>query len=116
MSMTLMPSNGPMAQFAPRTTAIRPALLWGPSNGRPLRRSRRAQRMAACARWRLFLRRFFLRPGVAFPGQALQLFILLAEAVGDAGFVPFAGGGGGLFDQLPDVVFQNPDPVVEFCQ
>src|SRR3954468_22517575 len=101
----------PWLSPAPRTTAIRPALLCGPSNGRHLRRSRRAQRMAVCARWRLVL-----RSGVAFPGQALQLFLLLAEAVGDAGFVPFAGSGSGLFDQLPDVVFQNPDPIVEFCQ
>src|SRR6185436_17248852 len=27
----------------------------------------------------------FLQPGVAFPGQAVQLFILLAETVSDAG-------------------------------
>src|SRR5207237_10218190 len=68
--------------------------------------------MAASLR-RLF-RRLFLGPGVAFPGQALQLFILLAEAVGDARFVLFAGGSGSLFDQLPNIVFQNPDPVVQF--
>src|SRR3982074_2910851 len=51
------------------------------------------------AGWRLFLRRLVLGSGVAFPGQALQLFILLAEAVGDARFVLFAGGGGSLLDQ-----------------
>ena len=45
-----------------------------------------------------------------------ELFILLAEAVGDALFVPFAGGAGGLFDQLPDVVLKDRDPVVEFRQ
>src|SRR5438128_4737099 len=43
--------------------ALRPyglALLCGPSNGRHLRRSRRAQRMAVCARWRLVFDDYFL--------------------------------------------------------
>src|SRR5439155_10299746 len=102
--------------LSPAPTAIRPALLRGPSNGRHLRRSRHAQRMAVCARWWLLLRRLFLGPGVALSGQPFQLFILLAEAVGDARFVPFAGSGGSLFDQLPDIVFQNPDPAVQFCR
>src|SRR6476620_2574638 len=57
-----------------------------------------------------------LKPGVALPGQPVQLFILLAEPVSNAGLIPFAGSRGGLFDQLPDVVFQDPDPIVEFCR
>src|ERR1700688_3501099 len=56
----------------------------------------------------------FLRQRVARFRQLIELFILLIDAVGDPLLVCFAGSGGGLLDQLPDIVPKDRDPIVEF--
>jgi hypothetical protein len=61
-------------------------------------------------------RRLFIEPGVAFLHQPFELVILLINTVGDPFLVLFTGSGGGLFDQLPDVVLKNRDPIAEFRQ
>ncbi len=66
---------------------------------------------AGLAGWRLFI-----EPGVALFHQPFELVILLIDAVGDPFLVEFARGGRGLFDQLPDVVLKDRDPIVEFRQ
>jgi hypothetical protein len=62
------------------------------------------------------LTRLFAEPGVALFHQPFELVILLIDAVGDPFLVELARGGRGLFDQLPDVVLKDRDPIVEFGQ
>src|SRR5215472_2895847 len=49
------------------------------------------------------------QPRLALLEQPLQLLALLRDAVGIAGFVALARIGGGLLDQLPDVVANDGD-------
>jgi hypothetical protein len=79
--------------------------------GEVARRSPGRQYKFAIAIWRLFI-----EPAVALIHQLLELFILLIDAVGDPFLVLFTGSGGGLFDQLPDVVLKDRDPIAEFRQ
>src|SRR3954470_13346512 len=58
----------------------------------------------------------FLKPGIALSRQLLELFILLIDTRGDALFVAFAGCASRLFHQLPDIVLEDRNPVVEFGQ
>src|SRR5262245_12071237 len=51
---------------------------------------------------------------VAQLGQPLQLAALLEEPVRVACLIARAGHGGRLFDQLPDIVTRNGDPVFNF--
>jgi hypothetical protein len=73
-----------------------------------------AFRLAASPVW--CTRRLLLLPGVPFLEQPFELFILLIDTASDAFFGPFTGSAGGLFDQLPDVVLKDRDPIVEFGQ
>jgi hypothetical protein len=64
----------------------------------------------------VYARRLLLLPGVPLPKQPFELFILLVDAAGNAFFVPFTGSAGGLFNQLPDVVLKDRDPIVQLGQ
>src|SRR5882757_6836824 len=48
--------------------------------------------------------------------ELFEFRILLFEALGNALFAPFATCAGGLLDQLPDIVPQNRDAIVQFRQ
>ena len=52
--------------------------------------------------------------GVTLLDQSVQLLLLLSNPLGCSFFILRARRGGGLFDQLPDVVPQYGDAVVEF--
>jgi hypothetical protein len=56
----------------------------------------------------------FFRYGVALFDQSVELLLLLSNPLRRSFFILRAGGPGGLFDQLPQIVPQYRDTVVEF--
>ena len=92
----------------------------GARPGRRLRRlkglrPRMLQRTKRRSRARLlFDHQLFDRQGVTRLDQPVEFFLLLRHAPGCSFFILRARRGGGLFDQLPDVVPQYSDTVVEF--
>jgi len=64
----------------------------------------------------LIPRLLFVQPGVTLLVQPVEFFLLLIDAVGYPRFVLLARSASCLFDQLPDVVLKDRDPIVEFCQ
>src|ERR1700761_5118347 len=48
--------------------------------------------------------------------QLLELGVLLRQPIRYPFFVALAGRGGGLLDQLPDIVAGDRDAVFEFCE
>jgi hypothetical protein len=59
-------------------------------------------------------RGLFLGAAVAFPDKLVEFFFLLGDAIRDPLFVLAAGGGRRLLDQLPKIVSDNRDAILEF--
>jgi hypothetical protein len=58
----------------------------------------------------------FCDQGIPLLGQLLQFHVLLIQAGGDKFVVLSARGAGGLFEQLPDVISNHRDSIVEIGQ
>ncbi|MBR1122235.1 hypothetical protein JQ628_11975 [Bradyrhizobium lablabi] len=58
----------------------------------------------------------FLEPCFPLVGQPFELGILLTDAIGDPRLALFARRAGRLFNQLPDVVPKDCDPIIELGQ
>ena len=73
--------------------------------------------MGVCAsarRYDISIPELFIQQGITLLGQFFKFLVLLVDAVGCAFFVLRPGSTGGLFDELPDVVLKDRDPIVEF--
>jgi hypothetical protein len=61
-------------------------------------------------------RQLFVQPRFPLFGQPFEFIILLTDAIGDARLVLFTRCAGCLFNQLPDVVLKDRDPIIELGQ
>jgi hypothetical protein len=62
------------------------------------------------------VQQLFLEPCVPLVGQPFELGVLLADAIGDPRLALFTGRASRLFNQLPDVVPKDRDPIIELGQ
>src|SRR5581483_10293970 len=109
MSTTLMPCSGPI-RILPMARAQEKRRLrdFGPAKGSSGAYARAAGVWPHAQRWLLFL-----LAGFADLHEAVELVVLLVNAVGDARLVLLAGGGSSLLDQLADVVLEDRDAIIE---